>query len=89
MVRYKNLDSHSGVLAYEAGDDFIKVQFTGGMIYLYNNKVTGKHNIERMKVLAIRGRGLSTYISTVVKDQYAFKSFSPPFDWGQSDTKRH
>jgi hypothetical protein len=81
MVRYKNLDGNSGVLAYELGEDYIIVQFTGGVVYLYNNKVTGKHNIERMKALAIRGRGLSTYISTIVKDRYALKSFSPPFGW--------
>jgi hypothetical protein len=88
MVRYKNLEGNSGVLAYETGDDFIKVQFIGGVVYLYNSKVTGKHNIERMKSLAVRGRGLSTYISAVVKDRYAFKSFSPPFGWGQKDPKR-
>jgi hypothetical protein len=75
MVRYKNLEGNSGVLAYETGEDFIKIQFTGGVVYLYNNQVTGKQNIKRMKSLAIRGRGLSTYISTIVKDRYAVKSF--------------
>jgi hypothetical protein len=88
MVRYKNLDGNSGVLAYEPGADFLKVQFTGGIVYLYNNKVTGKYNIEEMKMLADRGRGLSTYISTFVKDRYAFKSFSPPFGYGHSKSKR-
>jgi hypothetical protein len=76
MVRYKNLDGHSGVLAYELGPDFIKVQFTGGVVYLYTSKVTGRRNVEHMKSLAVRGRGLSTFISTTVKDRYAFKSFS-------------
>ena len=89
MVRYKNLEGNSGVLAYEEGEDYIKVQFTGGVLYIYNNKVTGKHNIERMKSLASRGRGLSTYISKIVKDRYALKSFSPPFGWGHSKPKRH
>jgi hypothetical protein len=76
MVRYKNLDGHSGVLAYEVGRDFIKVQFAGGVVYLYTNKITGRGDVEHMKVLAVRGRGLSTFISTTVKDRYAFKSFS-------------
>jgi hypothetical protein len=76
MVRYKNLEGHSGVIAYESGPDFIRVQFTGGVVYLYNYRVTGRRNVERMKSLAIRGRGLSTFISTTVKDRYAFKSFS-------------
>jgi len=87
MVRYKNLEGNSGVIAYEAGEDFIKIQFAGGVIYLYNNKVTGKHNIERMKSLAAKGRGLSTYISTIVKEHYAFKSFSPPLGRGHSNPK--
>ena len=74
MVPYKNLEGHSGVIAYEIGPDLIKVQFTGGDVYLYNYKVTGRRNVEHMKSLAVRGRGLSTFISTTVKDRYAFKS---------------
>jgi hypothetical protein len=78
MIKYKNIDGHSGVLAYEMGADYIKVQFSGGVIYLYNSKITGKHHIEEMKLLAAKGLGLSTYISTIVKDRYALKYFSPP-----------
>jgi hypothetical protein len=89
MVRYKNLDGNSGVVAYEAGVDFIKVQFAGGVVYLYNNTTSGKNHVEQMKALAARGRGLSTYISTVVKDRYAMRSFSPPFGWGHPKPKRH
>ena len=76
MIRYKNINGHSGVLAYELGPDFIRVQFTGGVVYLYTNKVTGRRNVDYMKSLAVRGRGLSTFISTTVKDRYAFKSFA-------------
>jgi hypothetical protein len=89
MVRYKNLEGNSGVWAYEEGEDYLKVQFIGGDLYIYNNKVTGRQHIEKMKVLAIRGRGLSTYISKIVKDRYAFKSFSPPFGWGLLKPKPH
>jgi hypothetical protein len=77
MIRYKNLDGDSGVFAYEIGPDFIRVQFTGGVVYLYSNKVTGRKNVEHMKGLALLGRGLSTFISRIVKDRYAFKSLSP------------
>ena len=70
MVRYKNLEGHSGVTAYEAGPDSISVQFTDERVYLYTYKSAGKHIIENMKRLAASGKGLSTYISQKVKDKY-------------------
>ena len=68
-----NLSVNSGVSHYETGIDFIKVQFTDGAQYLYNNRVTGKDNIEYMKILAAEGRGLCGFISTNVKKLYAQK----------------
>lgn len=73
MERYKNLAGNSGVVAYEIGSDFIKVEFRGGSIYLYNYHSAGKENIERMKELAMAGKGLSTFISQVVREKYASK----------------
>ena len=34
MERYQNLGGNSGVVAYEIGQDFIRVQFSDGSIYL-------------------------------------------------------
>jgi len=34
---------------------------------------TGAENIEQMKALAERGKGLTTFINQVVKSQYAIK----------------
>lgn len=73
MDSYKNLGGDSGVIAYEIGVDFIKVQFKDGSLYLYNYHSAGNNNIEQMKRLAIEGRGLNSFISRVVKKMYASK----------------
>jgi len=74
MERYKNLNGDSGVVAYALGRDYIEVRFRDGPVYTYTYEQPGREDVERMKILAKAGRGLSTYISTVVKDRYAFKS---------------
>lgn len=73
MERYLNLSGQSGVVAYEAGNDFILVSFAEGPTYLYTYRSAGKRQIEDMKRLARAGRGLSGYISQHVKDRYAKK----------------
>ena len=73
MERYKNLGGDSGVVAYEIGDDSIKVQFHDGSLYLYNYRSAGSNNIEHMKELAIAGQGLNSFISRVVRKGYASK----------------
>lgn len=73
MKPYKNLSGNSGVAAYEIGEDYIKVKFRDGDVYLYNYSVTGKFNVERMKKLAEEGKGLSTFISRYVRKNYAEK----------------
>jgi len=73
MERYKNLGGDSNVFAYEIGDDWIKVQFRDGSVYLYTYQSTGNSAIERMKALAINGHGLNSYISRFIKRRYASK----------------
>lgn len=70
MIQYKNIEGSSGVTAYEAGDDHIKVEFNNSAIYLYTYASAGKRSIEKMKKLAADGKGLSTYISQAVKEKY-------------------
>ncbi|MEO7912577.1 MAG: hypothetical protein ABIV47_23250 [Roseiflexaceae bacterium] len=74
MEPYRNVAGDSAVVAYEIGDDSIKVLFRDGWIYTYNNESTGHSNIEHMKTLASAGSGLANFISRVVKAQYAAKS---------------
>ena len=66
MERYKNLGNDSGVSAYEIGENFIKIQFHDGALYLYNYQSAGIDNIEHMKELAIAGQGLNSFINKVV-----------------------
>lgn len=73
MSYYKNLNGNSGVRAYEAGGDYIKVQFADGAVYLYNYGATGASNVEQMKRLAATGSGLNSFINTHVRKAYARK----------------
>lgn len=73
MQRYKDLNGDSGVGGYEIGGDSIIVEFKNGTTYLYTNRSTGYTNIEKMKGLAERGRGLGTFINKYVRDNYQAK----------------
>ena len=71
MIVYHNRSGDSGVVAYEWGSDWIRVQFTGGHVYEYTHESAGRKNVATMKRLAESGSGLSTFISTAVKSQYS------------------
>lgn len=63
MPIYMNLGGTSGVRSYEAGPDFIRVQFQSGTPYLYTHQSAGQQNVEHMKRLAESGRGLNSFIN--------------------------
>ena len=67
MERYKNLGGDSGVIAYEIGDTSTKVAFSDGSLYWYTYGSAGQYNIDKMKELAIAGRGLNSFINTSVR----------------------
>ena len=71
MEHYKNLSGGSGIVAYESGPDFIRVQFASGSIYLYTYESAGSENIELMKELASMGEGLNSSINIAVRSNYA------------------
>ena len=71
MQRYQNLAGNSGVEAFELAPRSIRVRFAGGDCYLYTYASAGKEHVQAMKRLAKEGRGLSSYISSHVKDGYA------------------
>ena len=71
MERYRNLSGESGVIAYELRPGAIVVEFVNRSIYLYTDASAGAGHIAEMKRRARAGRGLSTYISQVVHDDYA------------------
>lgn len=68
-----DIDGDSGVIGYEIGTDYIRVQFSTGAIYLYTYASAGSHNIENMKGLARKGNGLNAYINKNVRKMYARK----------------
>jgi hypothetical protein len=74
MTPYLRLSGDSGVLAYRIEAQAIRVKFADGKIYIYTYASTGRVHVERMKLLAQAGRGLSTYISKYVRDAYAERS---------------
>ncbi len=73
MTQYRNKAGNSGIIAYETGKTYIRIRFRDG-VYTYNYKSPGKAAVEHMKELAQKGKGLSTYISRFVRDNYAAKA---------------
>lgn len=73
MERYKNIGGDSGVAAYEIGQGSITVQFKDDAVYLYNNQSAGNANLTEMQRLAAAGQGLNSFISRVVRKDYAQK----------------
>jgi Fic family protein len=73
LQRYRNFSGISGVEAFEIGPDFIAVRFRNDKTYLYDYTSPGEQDVEQMKILALRGAGLGTYISQHVRERYAKK----------------
>ena len=73
MQRYANRDGGSGVVSFATGPAGIAVEFTNGAVYVYDLERPGRQAVSDMKRLARAGRGLSTYISQHVRDNYARK----------------
>lgn len=70
MQKYENTSGDSGVSHYEVGENYILVRFVRGGIYKYSYAATGNGHVERMKKLAVSGKGLATYINQYVRDKY-------------------
>ena len=62
MKLYINLDGNSGILAYEPGPNWIDIRWADGT-YRYTADKVGAGNLAKMKVLALQGRGLNTFIN--------------------------
>ena len=64
MTSYKNISGASGITHYEIDEDYVAVKFTGERsVYYYTHSRISKYHIEKMKTLAISGKGLATYIN--------------------------
>lgn len=75
MQPYKNLNGDSGVEAYEIQDNALIVKFreankNGYRYYKYSSFKPGTFHLQKMKGMAIIGRGLGEYISKEIKKNY-------------------
>lgn len=71
MQKYSDIDGDSGVVGYELGDTFIRVQFNKTFkIYTYSYSSAGIEKVERMKKLAQVGDGLNSYIKLYANNLY-------------------
>ena len=73
LKSYLNLNGNSGIRKYDIGQDWIRLQFQSPTIYVYDYQRPGKDHVDRMKVLALSGRGLDTYVSQDVRGAYSRK----------------
>lgn len=73
MTKYGLPGHESGVIAYSFTKTGIIVLFKKGDYYLYDNESPGEVHVKRMKALAKKGSGLSTYISQHVHNSYKEK----------------
>ena len=73
MQRYRNRNGSSGVIAFELGEELIDVKFVGGDIYRYSTRRPGARDLAHMKELALRGEGLSTFISRHIRTRFDSK----------------
>lgn len=71
MEHYKNLGGDSGISAFDIGETSITIYFKKGGIYVYNYLRPGRAEVEHMKILAINGVGLNSYIQRYVGIRYA------------------
>lgn len=65
----------AGVHLYETGDDYITIRFHNASYdYKFTYASAGQVAVEVMKKMAQQKSGLSTYISTQVKDKFESKT---------------
>lgn len=75
MTPYRNINGNSNVEAYDIDGDSITVRFMSGRWrnYLYTSRRPGVAVVERMKLLALQGHGLNSYISKTVRSSFERK----------------
>ena len=66
MKTYENVGGDSTIVAFDIGDDSIKVKYTDGSVYLFTYQSAGSTNVEQMKKYANFGHGLNGFIRRFV-----------------------
>ena len=65
MEIYKNKTGKSSIQGYEIGEGFIKVFFKKGNHYHYDLKTHSLEIINKIKELAMEGKGLNSFINNL------------------------
>ena len=73
MTKYKNLSGKSTVAMYDIAKDGVTIRFTTHSVYIYSAQSAGSANVRQMKILALAGKGLGTFIVANLKDKFARK----------------
>ena len=63
MTPYRDSGGDSGIVAYEYGDNWIRIGFRRGGTFDYHATVIGYTHLDNMKALADGGEGLNRYIN--------------------------
>jgi len=71
--KYQNLSGKSTVASYKILKDSVTIGFTSHAKYIYSNQSAGSQNVSKMKVLALAGKGLGTFIENNLKDKFSRK----------------
>lgn len=74
MEPYLDLSGRSGVVAFQIGESYIKIQFRNNRrVYVYSSRRINSDKIEHMKRLAVSGAGLNTFINQNSDVRYGFE----------------
>lgn len=71
MQPYQNSSGSSNIDSYEIGDNYVRVGFSNGDVYVYTNDSAGEEVVNQMKSIAQSGNGLNGFINKYAKDGYA------------------
>jgi hypothetical protein len=83
LKKYKDLKGNSGITHYKVGKNYVVVKFKNKPdVYAYIYSKVAKHHVDQMKVLAVAGEGLGTYINRhpIVKNNFVLCPINMPLD---------
>jgi len=73
LEKYDDLSGRGGITGYKLLDRGIILEFKRKDLYLYDETKPGEGHVEQMKVLAQKGKELTTYVNKYVRDNYRKK----------------
>lgn len=73
LNRYKDISGGGGITGYQFVPNGIILQFKHKDLYLYDNSKPGENHVQQMKILAKKGKGLTTYVNQHVRENYKRK----------------